>query len=76
MALVYFFSFHAPEDSDACGEASSPHVVIDVVILTEAGIPRIWRGKMSAQIEFRGAPDSRPAVVHSELAENAFRVGA
>jgi hypothetical protein len=33
MALICVCSLHGPEDSDAGGEASSPHVVIDVVIL-------------------------------------------
>jgi hypothetical protein len=54
------------DNADAGGEASSPYVVIDVVIFT----------KTLEQTDFLGASDGCPAVVHSRLSENAFRVGA
>ena len=62
-------SLHRPELTGACGEASSPYVVIDVVIYD-------CRCRRLEQSEFLAASDSRQAVVHSKLAENAFRVGA
>jgi len=88
MSLAFFLSlFICPKDTARCGEASSPHDVIDVVIYfgkqkTPAGdlwhLPGSELGFLGQleQMEFLGAADSRPAVVDPQFVENIFGVGA
>jgi hypothetical protein len=88
MRLAFFLSlFICPKDTARCGEASSPHDVIGVVIVgekqkapadglrTPAGSGLVISGQLE-EIEFLGAADGRPAVVDPQFVEDAFGVGA
>jgi hypothetical protein len=88
MRLKFFLAlFICPKDTARCGETSSPHDVIEVVIAgekqkapadglrTPAGVGVGAFGQL-VQIEFLGAPDGGPAVVDPQFGENVFGVGA
>ena len=88
MRLAFFLSlFICPKDTARCGETSSPHDVIDVVINGGkqkapagglrhlSGLGLVISGQLE-QIEFFSAADSRPAVVDPQFVENVFGVGA
>ena len=88
MRLAFFLSlFICPKDTTRCGEASSPHDVIEVVIVgekqkapadglrTPAGSELGFWGQLE-QIEFLGPTDSRPAIIDPQFVENIFGVGA
>jgi hypothetical protein len=72
------------------GEMSSPHGVIEVVILRRDAVRQIIKPRQEArqcaraglvfacslqEIEFLSAADGRPAVVHPELAVDVLGVG-
>ena len=88
MRLAFFLSlFICPKDTARCGEASSPHDVIEVVIIgekqkdpadglrTPVGVGVGVLGQLE-QIEFLGPVDSRPAIIDPQFVENVFGVGA
>ena len=87
MRLAFFLSlFICPKDTARCGETSSPHDVIEVVIIGEKKRPDRWfedtcRGRSLGflgqleQIEFLGPLDSRPAIIDPQFVENVFGVG-
>ena len=76
-----------PQDTARCGDGSSPHDVIDVVIVgekqkapadglrTPVGVGVGGWGSLE-QIEFLGPADSRPAVIDPQFVENVLGVGA
>jgi len=88
MRLAYFLSLYiCPKDTARCGEVSSPHDVIEVVIVGEKQkAPAYGLGYLSGselgflgqleQIEFLGPVDSRPAIIDPQFVENVFGVGA
>ena len=88
MRLAFFLLlFICPKDTARCGDTSSPHDVIDVVIYvgkqkTPAGVTNhlpglgfVITGQLE-QIEFLGPADSRPAIIDPQFVENVFGVGA
>jgi hypothetical protein len=88
MRLAFLLSlFICPKDTARCGEASSPHDVIEVVIVGEKqkapadglrylpGPGLVISGQLE-QIEFLGPADSRPAIIDPQFVENVFGVGA
>jgi hypothetical protein len=88
MRLAFFLSlFIYPKDTARCGEASSPHDVIEVVIVgekqkdptdglrTPVGVGVGFFFGQLEQIEFLGPLDSRPAIIDPQFVENVFGVG-
>jgi len=88
MRLAFFLSpFICRKDTARCGEASSSHDVIDMVIYfgkQKAPAGDLWHlpgselgflGQLE-QIEFLGPADSRPAIIDPQFVENIFGVSA
>ena len=88
MCRVFFLSlFIYPKDTAQFGEASSPHDVIEVVIVGEkqktpsdglrppVGVGVGVLGQLE-QIEFLSPADSLPAIIDPQFVENVFGVGA
>ena len=88
MRLALFLSLLiCPQDTARCGDGSSPHDVIDVVIVgkkqkapadglrTPVGVGVGGWGSLE-QIEFLGPADSRPSIIDPQFVVNVFSVGA